>query len=125
MEKELEALDFIRKITTYHMKDIDNQPYYFCVCEDKCVIIENTLKKYDYLEKLIGCPLDVLIRLLIQEKCFDKNGNEIDASFIDFKTFKIVVECYDYNDGDIELSYLYIPLNEYKKEWFLKKDWSE
>ena len=76
------------------------------------------LNKYEQLEQELGCPLDVYVKLHKIAKIYDEKGNPLKIKQIIDEN--IVISTKKEING-----YKLIPLNCYKKTWWLKEDRSE
>lgn len=87
-----------------------------------------SLWNYLNLEEELGCPLDVLGKVILQKYFYDIYGNKIDTDIgyitQDGKT-DIVMSVEEWKDGKYSGKDCTIYLKDYKKTWFLKKDGSE
>ena len=91
-------------------------------------ILKELNTKYKDLEEKLGCPLDVLGRVILQKYFYDIYGNKIDTDIgyitQDGKT-DIVMSVEEWEDGKYCGKDCAIYLRDYKKTWWLKKDRSE
>ena len=90
--------------------------------------VYNKLGKLEDLEEQLGCPLDVLVKLVNGNPfCYeDENGMHIITSY-NIETNTINFDD-DWNDYDMELGEfggVEVPFNQYKKSFWLKGDKSE
>lgn len=97
-------------------------------CKDVCEMVKalETIKQLVDLQKEIGCPLDVFIKLLIRQECYFKDHENdtfktkgtIDMNSIDFekKRFTVWYECIDGSSD-----YIFLFFEDYKKYWWLSK----
>lgn len=110
---------------TEKVKNTDD--YVRLATKDKQEFI-NKLGKLEDLEEKLGCPLDVLGRVILQKYFYDIYGNKIDTDIgyitQDGKT-DIVMSVEEWKDGKYCGKDCAIYLKDYKKTWWLKEDRSE
>ena len=105
-------------------------------------LANDSLSKYKNLEEKLGCPLDVFVKLLFEQKIWIEVDDEMYLTeYIDFNTELELQEdetwintLEDYNETEFWAWYmdyrrfsdhLVLRLKDYKKTWWLKKDRSE
>ena len=100
----------------------ERQEIHYTVKKEKKFKAFDKLGKLEELEEQIGCPLEVRCNLDINNKIFDRFGNEYIAKSIGKKDFIA------YDAKKLEKNEIYRELfewKEYKKTWWLKEDRSE
>lgn len=149
MNKELKALNRIKKdefytLSHYEIEDGERYPVYektdglsrtecFKVVRQALLKAQEQEKenaKYKRLEQELGCPLEVLARVLLNNYFYDIYGNiiEADIGYINQEgTTGIVMSVEEWENGN----YVYgesntaIYLKDYKKTWWLKESKEE
>ena len=76
--------------------------------------IKDELFKYRDLEKELGCPLEVRLKVTHNTSIYDVEGNEYIVSHIDKEVFEVYA-----------IFYMTFRWEHYKKTWWLKADRSE
>ena len=103
-------------------------------CDERLFNIMNILQKYYELEKELGCPIEVYIKLTSNKVVWwmNKDGSmrrnldtDIDYIIINEGEKNIVVLDYEYDDIDGNSAYNIFYFKDYKKTWWLKEDKSE
>ena len=90
----------------------------------------NKLAELEDLEEELGCPLEVLFKLVKQNKFYYEQDDELHLIVcfeIELRNGKIYFD-ESWLDHDIELGdfgTIELPLSDYKKTWWLKDDRSE
>lgn len=86
--------------------------------------LDSKTRIIDELEEKLGCPLDVLGRVILQKYFYDTYGNKIDTN-IDYINQNIIINAEElqWSDWDTDVKPTY--LKDYKKTWWLKEDRSE
>ena len=83
------------------------------------------LGKFEDLEEEIGCPLDVVFKVL-KNGFYDENGNWYNDYDFNLKYDWLLSNPNDkYLIFDVPKTYFAFKLKDYKKTWWLKKDRSE